>query len=338
MSDLGQMLSGTAGGLARDHAHNPQVLCETWGAAGLTTPFSATQGEACWADLTGTLAVLGRLAPISALADAMAADYVQNLYKMGAVGALSLSGQSLSLGPDGGASGRVLITPPIKGQTQVLACANGPDGNSLVLLDHAQASLRKKQALVGEGRIELSFQNVRPRQRVLLRADMPNPCLTYGALVRAAMSVGALERIFAMTRTHCQTREQFGRPLMRLQAVQMMVAQIASQMAAARAAVALLARRYGGADPHLLVAIAKLRTSTAAQKASALAHQCHGAIGYTEEYALQEFTRSLAMWRREFGPERHWAAAIGHCLAPDLRHIGLWAQAVDLAAERGECP
>ena len=42
-----------------------------------------------------------------------------------------------------------------------------------------------------------------------------------------------------------------------------------------------------------------------------IAHQVHGAIGFTKEYTLQLSTRRLWSWREEFGSDPEWAAKVG---------------------------
>ena len=49
----------------------------------------------------------------------------------------------------------------------------------------------------------------------------------------------------------------------------------------------------------------------AATLACEIAHQVHGAIGFTKEYALQLATRRLWSWREEFGGDPEWAARLG---------------------------
>jgi len=59
------------------------------------------------------------------------------------------------------------------------------------------------------------------------------------------------------------------------------------------------------------VAAAKLRAGEAGQIVAALAHQVHGAIGFTDEHSLHHFTKRLWSWRDEFGTERDWSRALG---------------------------
>ena len=69
-----------------------------------------------------------------------------------------------------------------------------------------------------------------------------------------------------------------------------------------------------------LVATAKARCSEAALVVSELAHAIHGAIGFTEEYDLQLFTRRLHAWRQTAGSEAYWYGVAGEAL---LHHQGM---------------
>ena len=61
--------------------------------------------------------------------------------------------------------------------------------------------------------------------------------------------------------------------------------------------------------------IAKLRVGEAAGTGAAIAHQVHGAMGFTYEHSLHHATRRLWAWREEFGNETHWATQLGHMVA-----------------------
>jgi alkylation response protein AidB-like acyl-CoA dehydrogenase len=47
---------------------------------------------------------------------------------------------------------------------------------------------------------------------------------------------------------------------------------------------------------------------------ASIAHAVHGAIGVTEEYDLQLFTRRLHEWRMAHGSEAHWNPIIGRSM------------------------
>ncbi|WP_261006790.1 acyl-CoA dehydrogenase family protein, partial [Bordetella pertussis] len=73
--------------------------------------------------------------------------------------------------------------------------------------------------------------------------------------------------------------------------------------------------RAGLAQPALLpAAIAKARASEAAALAANTAHAVHGAIGVTEEYDLQLYTRRLHGWRLAHGSEAYWHQVVGAAL------------------------
>lgn len=133
-----------------------------------------------------------------------------------------------------------------------------------------------------------------------------------GALMRAIQLVGAMERVRDLTVAYAAERRQFGQPLNRFQAVQQELADLAGQVALAAAAVDAAV-----ADPLApkQVAAAKVVAGAAAGRVAAIAHQVHGAIGFTREHRLHRWTTRLWAWRDEFGTEPAWAEALGDLVA-----------------------
>lgn len=131
---------------------------------------------------------------------------------------------------------------------------------------------------------------------------------------RAMLIAGALARITDMTVTYANDRKQFGKPIGRFQAVQQNLALLAGHAAAATAAADMAAESMDPPRP-LTLAAAKTRAGEAAGAGAAIAHQVHGAIGFTEEYALHRYTKRLWAWRDECGTEAEWAALLGRHLA-----------------------
>jgi acyl-CoA dehydrogenase len=133
----------------------------------------------------------------------------------------------------------------------------------------------------------------------------------YGALVRSAQMAGAIESLLQQSVRYATERRQFGRPIGNFQAIQHNLAVLASHAAAASVAAE---RAFAAADSgHLAfhVAAAKIRAGEAAGIAAGLAHQVHGAIGFTYEHSLHFATRRLWSWRAEFGGESYWATELG---------------------------
>ncbi len=136
-----------------------------------------------------------------------------------------------------------------------------------------------------------------------------------GAALRAQQIAGALERVTEMTTQYALDRSQFGRPIGKFQAVQQNLAILAGQAAAAVAAADMAAEAVGETIRLLPIAAAKARCGEAAGTGAAIAHQVHGAIGFTHEHSLHFLTKRLWSWRDEFGNETLWNRLTGHHMA-----------------------
>ena len=151
-----------------------------------------------------------------------------------------------------------------------------------------------------------------------------------GAFIRVAQAAGALDAALAMSIDHVNTRQQFGKPLGKFQAVQQVLAIFATEAAAVNvagaAAAAALDRAHGDFDTALFeIASAKLRMNKAIGVAASIAHQVHGAIGFTREYDLHRLTGPLLDWRSDHGNDAYWANVLGG-MAVKLGGAGLWAE------------
>jgi acyl-CoA dehydrogenase len=135
------------------------------------------------------------------------------------------------------------------------------------------------------------------------------------ALLRAALMTGALERALQQSLDYTRERKQFGRALAAFQAIQQQLAILAAEVVAATSAVdhAAAVAECGPAPDE--IAVAKIRAGKAAGIACRIAHQVHGAMGFTQEYSLQHATRRLWAWRDEAGGEALWARRFGQRLA-----------------------
>ncbi len=138
------------------------------------------------------------------------------------------------------------------------------------------------------------------------------------AAVVAPQMAGALKAVFDRTLRYANERQQFGRPIGKFQAIQHQLAVMSEHVFAARMAAQLGCsggQGRGAVSPdRLRVATAKARCSEAALAVSEFAHAIHGAIGFTEEYDLQLFTRCLQAWRQTAGTEAYWHGVAGAVL------------------------
>jgi len=155
-----------------------------------------------------------------------------------------------------------------------------------------------------------------------------------GAAMRAQQIAGALSKVTAMSVRYAQERVQFGRPIGKFQSIQQSLAVLATQTAAANAAADLAAEAVTEAGVETLaIGCAKVRCGEAAGLGSAIAHQVHGAFGFTHEHSLHFYTRRLLSWRDEFGNETEWSKRIGQA-AIDGGPDRLWRGITDIGASR----
>ncbi len=158
---------------------------------------------------------------------------------------------------------------------------------------------------------------------------MDQPVWTLGAMARSVMMVGALEWVLEQSVQYANDRVQFGKPIGRYQAVQQQLALLAGDVAASRVAAIVAANdapsaaRAGSAQAVFSAAVAKARVGESATRGTSIAHQVHGAIGFTHEHALHFATRRLWAWREEFGSDAWWAERLGQA-AIQSAGAGFW--------------
>src|SRR5207245_2377232 len=92
-------------------------------------------------------------------------------------------------------------------------------------------------------------------------------------------------------------------------------APLVGRAAAADIAAAHAFRAADRGDAAFEIGVAKVRAGEAAGMGASIAHQVHGALGFTYEHDLQFVTRRLWAWRAEFGGEGWWATALGREVA-----------------------
>jgi acyl-CoA dehydrogenase len=143
----------------------------------------------------------------------------------------------------------------------------------------------------------------------------PQAAQLLGAALRTAQIAGAARACLAMTVDYARLRRQFGRPIGAFQAVQQLLAVLATHTAAAGVAGDLaVVGAIDNLNPRPIAA-SKIRAGEAAGAIAAIAHQVHGAIGFTREHSLHTRTHRLWSWRDEFGSESHWSILLGRQLA-----------------------
>jgi len=196
---------------------------------------------------------------------------------------------------------------------QVLAVVEHESGHRLVALPIAAAVCRGAQNPAGEPRDRLLFDRVSARS-VPCPPDVAQALVYLSALWRVGQMAGAMKTLLVRTVEHARDRVQFGKPIGSFQAVQQQLAVFGSETAAVGCAAQAAFRSAARGDAHFEIAAAKLRANLAVETATAVAHQVHGAIGFTREHDLRHFTQRLLAWRSEFGNDRHWSETLGQAV------------------------
>jgi alkylation response protein AidB-like acyl-CoA dehydrogenase len=214
-------------------------------------------------------------------------------------------------GADFHASGHLAMVPFARWADRIVTIARLDERAHVVSLPVAKLTITPAQDLAGMPRddagVDLDLTGAE-----IAALDMPTGGMrALGALIRSLAMAGALETILGMTVEYANDRVQFGRPIGKFQAIQQYLATMAGEAAAARTAAEMAADSYDTPSFGLAVSAAKSRTGEAAQTVGALAHQIHGAIGYTREHALHHFTKRIWSWRDEFGTELDWTRDLG---------------------------
>jgi alkylation response protein AidB-like acyl-CoA dehydrogenase len=231
--------------------------------------------------------------------------------------------EGLILARQGGSftlSGRATRVPWGARAEHVVVVADGGGTPMVALVAGGGAKAEADANLAREPRDTLTWAGVPVVAAVPLRGRLgAQPVWAGGALVRSAQMAGGLEFLLAQSVKYVTERKQFGRPLAAFQAIQHNLALLAGHTAAAgmaaQQAFHVVERTGEGGDASFEVAVAKVRTGEAAGLGAGIAHQAHGAIGFTYEHSLHFVTRRLWSWRAEFGAESHWSVALGRGVA-----------------------
>jgi short-chain 2-methylacyl-CoA dehydrogenase len=113
-----------------------------------------------------------------------------------------------------------------------------------------------------------------------------------GRISVAAMAVGLAQGAYDLAAAYAQAREQFGRPIARFQAVQFRLADMATEIEAARNLVYKAAWVKDQGRPFgREAAIAKLYSGEMSNRVVNWALQVHGGYGYMDEFAISRLYR-----------------------------------------------
>ncbi|WP_164701026.1 acyl-CoA dehydrogenase family protein [Modestobacter sp. KNN46-3] len=145
--------------------------------------------------------------------------------------------------------------------------------------------------------------------------------LSRGRLHIAALCVGMAQRVLDESVAYAATAKQGGAPIGRFQLVQAMLADMHTELLAARSIVVDVAARYdSGEDTSVGPSAAKLFCSEMVGRATDRAVQVHGGLGYLRTTPVERFYRDARLYRLYEGTSEVQKVIIGNAL---LRAAGM---------------
>ncbi|GBD95729.1 MAG TPA: acyl-CoA dehydrogenase [Nitrospirae bacterium] len=179
----------------------------------------------------------------------------------------------------------------------------------------------KKMGIRASSTRELLFEDCRiPKENIISRQGMgfivAMKTLDSSRTGVGAQGVGVAQGAFETAASYAKERQQFGQPVISIQAVQHMLADMATNIEAARALVYSVARFIdsGARDVSKNSAIAKLFATDVAMKVTIDAVQVMGGAGYMREYPVEKMMRDAKILQIYEGTNQIQKNVIGQAL------------------------
>ena len=149
--------------------------------------------------------------------------------------------------------------------------------------------------------VELIFENVKLPQGNRLGPEGDGfkqfmKTLDGGRISIGAMSLGIAQAALDASLKYSHERRQFGRSIADFQAIQLLLADMATELEAARLLVYAAARLKDRGMPYTrYAAMAKLKASTVAMRAADTSVQIHGGAGYMTDHPVERYFRDAKL-------------------------------------------
>jgi alkylation response protein AidB-like acyl-CoA dehydrogenase len=145
--------------------------------------------------------------------------------------------------------------------------------------------------------------------------------LDCGRIGIAAQSIGVAQAALDAAVKYTQEREQFGQKISKFQGIRWMIADMATEMEAARLLTLSAAQMKDAGDPYTLQAsMAKLYASEMVNRITGTAVQLHGGYGFTKEYAVERYYRDARVFTIYEGTSEIQRIVISNHILKDRRN------------------
>jgi alkylation response protein AidB-like acyl-CoA dehydrogenase len=139
--------------------------------------------------------------------------------------------------------------------------------------------------------------------------------LNEGRIGIAAQMAGVARGAWDYAAKYAQERKQFGKPISEYQGIQFQIAQMATEIEAARLMVYNAARLKDAGLPFVKeAAMAKLFSSQVAERVTSLAIEIYGGYGFTKDYPVEKFWRDSKIGKIYEGTSNMQLATIAKLL------------------------
>lgn len=190
-------------------------------------------------------------------------------------------------------------------------------------------NVEEKMGLRGSHSAELFFEEMEvPAENVLGEEGRGYvnalKILANGRAGLAARNLGSSKRLLEHCLDYAQEREQFGQPIIEMQAIQHMLAEISKEIAALEALTYKVAWMTDQGQRVVKdAAIAKLYGSEVYNKVADLAVQIHGGIGYMKDYPIERYYRDARITKIYEGTSEIQKNIIANELRRELKKGGV---------------
>lgn len=155
-----------------------------------------------------------------------------------------------------------------------------------------------KMGIIGYPTSDIILEQVRVPEKCLLGPlhkgfSTAMKTLDGGRLGMAAQALGIAQGCLDESIRYAKERKQFGKPISKFQAISFMLADMATEIEAARQLIYSTAVRKDAGDPESpkLCAMSKLYAAEMCNRVAYKAVQIHGGYGYIKEYKVERFYR-----------------------------------------------
>lgn len=168
-------------------------------------------------------------------------------------------------------------------------------------------AIERKMGMRGSHTCELIFDDCQvPPENVIGGPDMVGQgfktamkVLDKGRLTMGASALGSAQRLLELSTDYAKQRVQFRRPIAQFQAIQFMLADMATQIYAGRQMLyhAAWLRDQKGSAVIKEASMVKLFCTEMANRVADMAVQIHGGMGYVKDFPVERYYRDLRLTR-----------------------------------------